>query len=140
MSKIAIGLSYALLAVAQTLHAQYNKPIGIWRATVDGVPSAVLTVGNDSGEIGGTLVLYGIDRNTKAVAGMEIHTLVHPKFDSNTLTFQVRRPNTTMMTFNVAFTTATKAQLHCVSCGVDAPVVDLAEDEALPGVAPIDQK
>lgn len=128
MSKIAIALTCTLLLGAQTLCAQSKKPLGIWRATLDGVPSAILTLADDSGEIGGTLVLNGIDHDTRTIAVKQIHTLVHPKLEGHTLTFQVRRPDAAMMTFTVAFTSATRAKLHCLNCGADAPIADLSRD------------
>jgi hypothetical protein len=131
MSKIVIALACALLLGTPTLHAQSDhaqssKPLGIWRAALDGVPSAILTLADDSGEIGGTLVLNGLKDRT--IAFTEVHTLVYPKLEGHTLTFQVRRPDAAMMTFNVAFTSATEAKLHCLNCGPDAPVAELTKD------------
>jgi hypothetical protein len=110
------------------LHAQTIDPLGIWRAMLDGKPGAILTLADDSGEMGGTLVLYGLNPETGKVAVMEAHTLVHPKMDGHTLTFQVRRPDTNMMSFTVEFKTGQKAEIHCTSCGEDAPVAELAKE------------
>lgn len=128
MSKIATALSCAVLVAAHALHAQSGKALGIWRATLDGIPSTILTLADDSGEIGGTLVLYGIDHDTRSVAVTQVHTLLHSKLEGHTLTFQVRRPDAAMMTFTVDFTSATEAKLHCLNCGPNAPVAELTKD------------
>jgi hypothetical protein len=128
MKKFAIALFCLVLGAGSSLHAQTIDPLGIWRAMLEGKPGTILTLADDSGEIGGTLVMYGLNPETGNVAVMEAHTLVHPRMDGHTLTFQVRRPDTNMMTFRVEFKTADKAEIHCTSCGEDAPVAELTKE------------
>lgn len=128
MRKIAIALACAVLAAAPALHAETVDPLGIWRAMLDGVPGTILTLADDSGGIGGTLVLCGLNPETGKVAVMEAHTLVHPKLEGNTLTFEVRRPDTNMMRFTVEFKLGQKADIHCTSCGDDAPIAELVKE------------
>ena len=101
MLRIAIVLSLLLVPALPAQVAAKPDALGIWRASLDGVPSAILTLADDSGEIGGTLVLYGIDQDTKKAAVMEAHTLIHPKLAGDLLTFEVRRPDAALMSFTV---------------------------------------
>lgn len=103
-------------------------PFGIWRATLDGVPSVTLTLADDTGELGGTIVFYTVDGNSRRVASIEPHTLLHPTLDDNTLAFQIRRPDASLLSFTVIFTTHTRAQIECLNCG-DAPTADLTKDQ-----------
>lgn len=103
-------------------------PYGIWRATLDGVPSITLTLANDAGDLGGTVVFYTVDGQTRRMASIEPHTLLHPDYDNNTLNFQVRRPDSTVISFSVVFTSARQAQIRCLNCG-DNPTATLTKDE-----------
>jgi hypothetical protein len=127
MLRIAAVLSLLLVPVLPAQVAAKPDALGIWRASLDGVPSAILTLADDSGAIGGTLILYGIDNDTKKPVVVEAHTLVHPKLAGDTLTFEVRRPDAALMSFTVRFNAA-KAQLHCTTCGGDAPTAELAKE------------
>ena len=127
MLRIAIVLSLLLVPALPAQVAAKPDALGIWRASLDGVPSAILTLADDSGEIGGTLVLYGIDQDTKRAAVMEAHTLIHPKLAGDLLTFEVRRPDAALMSFTVRFSAA-KALLHCTTCGDDSPTAELAKE------------
>jgi hypothetical protein len=143
MRRIILALSCLLVAIAPPLRAQSKKtpddghakpasftvsPFGIWRATLDGVPSVTLTLADDTGELGGTIVFYAVDGGTRKVASIEPHILLHPTFDNNTLAFQIRRPDASLLSFTVVFTARTKAQIVCLNCG-DGPVADLTKDE-----------
>jgi hypothetical protein len=141
MTRIAAALLCLTLVVSGPLAAQKHDdahpkpapykvvPFGIWRATLDGVPSITLTLADDSGELGGTVVFYTVDGNTRRVASIEPHTLLHPALDdNNTLEFQIRRPDATLLSFTVVFTGHTKAQIVCLNCG-DNPTATLTKDE-----------
>jgi hypothetical protein len=133
MHKIAIAICSLLLTVAAPITAQSAaKPswLGIWRATLDGVPSVTLTLADDTGELGGTAVFYAVNGKKKQAISIEPHTLLHPKLEGNTLTFQVRRASPTdIITLSVLFTADTKAQLQCLNCGdTHAPIAELLKD------------
>ena len=73
------------------------------------------------------MVFYSLDGETRHVASIEPHTLVNPKLEGNTLSFQVRRLSGDLISIRVSFTSAGKAQLHCLNCG-DSPVAELTKD------------
>jgi hypothetical protein len=128
MHRTVIAIACALLVIPPTIHAQSSTtPLGIWRGTLDGVPSVTLTLADDSGELGGTIVFYSVDGERKRALSIEPHTLLHPKLAGNSLAFAVRRPDGAMLDFTVLFA-AGKAQIHCLNCGPDAPTADLAKD------------
>jgi hypothetical protein len=142
MPRIAAALVCLSLALAAPLPAQSKhaasaqpkpapftiSPYGIWRATLDGVPSITLTLADDTGELGGTIVFYTVDGNTRRMVSIEPHTLLHPTFDDNTLAFQIRRPDASLLSFTVVFTGHTKAQILCLNCG-DNPTDTLTKDQ-----------
>jgi len=102
--------------------------VGVWQAELDGQPSATLTLADDSGPLGGTLVLDIISRDsgTAKVIAQEPHVLLHVRVDGKTLTFEATRPDRSAMTFRVTLGKDDTANLHCVNCG-DAPVVQLVK-------------
>lgn len=104
--------------------------VGVWRAQLDGQPSATLTLADDSGKLGGTLVLDIIarDSGTARVVAQEPHVLLHVRADGKTLTFEAKRPDRSAspMTFTVTLGADDTARIHCLNCG-DAPVVELVK-------------
>jgi hypothetical protein len=64
--------------------------VGVWQGQLEGVPGVVLTLGDDPGEVSGTIVFTAIrDGN---IAGHATHVILHPHVNGNTLSFQVKRP------------------------------------------------
>jgi len=112
--------------MAQTAKA---APLGVWQGTLDGLPGVTLTLANDAGEIGGSVVFYGIDGESRRIAIVEPHTLLRPKFEGNTLSFQMKfdRARTGFATVKVVFVSETKAQLTCLDCGPDSPTAELVK-------------
>jgi hypothetical protein len=121
----------AVLACAAAAKASGNPHwIGVWQSKLDGQPGAILTLAQDTGELGGTLVLNRVERDADGqayVAASEPHTLVNPRIAGDTLTFAVRKPLGPggFFNFTVALTPEGTARIHCTNCGQDAPVVDL---------------
>ena len=118
-------------AVAQTTAGE--NWVGIWHANVAGQPTGTLTLATDTGELGGTVVLDMVNGKggTSHVIASEPHVLLNPLAAGNTLTFQVKvhRPDGAIVVtnFEVKRTAPDKATIHCVSCGADAPVVELVK-------------
>ena len=110
--------------------------VGIWNAHVDGQPTGTLTLAADTGELGGTVVLGMVcceGKDHPHVIAREPHVLMSPRTNGNTLSFQVRmkRPDGMMevSSFTVTLTSPGKANIHCVDCGPDAPVVALTKSK-----------
>jgi len=131
MKKLAIALGCSLSFVAVPLVAQSTKtiPLGVWRGSLDGLPGVTLTLADDSGEIGGTVVFYGINGESRRIVVIEPHILLHPKFEGNILSFQVKfgGDRTGLATVKVVFNTDTKAQIRCLDCGSDSPTAELTK-------------
>lgn len=132
------GIFCALIVATSTLAAQSAPTddwVGIWHADVEGLPTSTLTLATDTGALGGTFVLDIIDREGGKihVIAIEPHVLMNPQVDGNTLSFDVkmRMRNGSIVTgsFKVTLTAADKATIHCISCGNDAPVVELVKGE-----------
>jgi hypothetical protein len=131
LAALLLIIAGVLLLMGPPLRAQSVgkvDPLGIWRGTLEGVPSVTLTLADDTGSLDGTIVFYGLDGETHKVVAMEPHTLIHPTLDGNALTFQVKRLDATLITVKVVFITPTKAELHCLNCGDDAPLAELTKE------------
>ena len=134
---VCVALIATGVAAGQTNAAvQSNQDaawVGTWHAELDGQPSAVLTLAEDNGALEGTLVLNGISRGggQPHIAVRETHVLMHPRLDGRTLSFQVKRikASSPLMSFTVDLTAQGSARLHCLNCGEDAPVVEMAKED-----------
>jgi hypothetical protein len=130
-----LGILFASLLVpavcaAWPASSEVNDPwIGVWQGTLDGQPSVTLTIANDTGAIGGTLVLDLIKRDGdhSSIAASEPHVLVAPQLDNGTLSFEVRRArSTTFCRFTVTLLPSGNAQIRCLDCGPNpAPAVEM---------------
>ncbi|MGA9583991.1 MAG: hypothetical protein WBQ95_01620 [Terracidiphilus sp.] len=107
--------------------------VGVWQGELDGQPSVILTLAEDTGALEGTLVLNGISRDGgKAhIAVRESHVLVHRLLEGPTLSFQVKRldASSPSMDFTVTLKTGGNATIHCLNCGRDAPVVEIRKED-----------
>ena len=117
-------------ALAQTTGA--SSWVGIWQGELEGLPSVILTLGDDSGTIQGTLVLNGINREGSLhIAVHEVHALLHPTENGATLSFAVKglRGSDKTMNFTVEQKSEHTAQIHCLDCGDNAPTVELTRED-----------
>jgi hypothetical protein len=134
-----IGLTIASAAIAAgtfaVAQAANNQDwVGIWHANVAGKPTGTLTLATDTGELGGTLVLdiVSVESGTPHVIASEPHVLMQPRVDGKVLSFQVKTKRTdaaVLANFTVTLVSPGKANIHCLNCGADAPVVALTKDE-----------
>ncbi|MGA3131599.1 MAG: hypothetical protein ABSD59_12405 [Terracidiphilus sp.] len=129
-------LALAAIAACATTVAQTTAGedwVGIWHANVAGQPTGTLTLATDTGDLGGTVVLDMVSERsgTPKVIESEPHVLINPLAAGNTLTFQVKmhRPDGMIVeaSFEVKRTAPNQATIHCVSCGADAPIVELVK-------------
>ena len=128
---VCVVMLAAGLAAAQS--DQDAAWAGVWQAELDGQPSAVLTLADDSGALEGTLVLNGISREggQAHIAVRQTHVLMHTRLEGRTFSFQVKRRDASnpMMDFTVELTAQGKAMLHCLNCGEAAPAVEMTRED-----------
>ena len=127
MKKLVLASLAFLTALPLAAQSPKLSPLGVWQGTLDGVPGVTLTLANDSGEIGGTVVFNAINGDAHKIVFIEPHTLLHPKLEGNTLTFQIKfgGDRTSLARVTVTFNADNKAQLHCLDCGPDSPTTEL---------------
>ena len=98
MKKIlAVFACLIILVATRTASSQNNsaKWAGVWQATLEGLPGMILTLSDDSGELGGTVVFNGLSQETHTIVATETHLLLYPHLNDNTLTFQISRDTAT---------------------------------------------
>ncbi len=108
-----------------------NAWVGVWNGEVEGQPSVRLTIGDDTGELGGTVVFNLIKKENGQVRviGSTTHLLMHPRLDGSTLSFQVVRPSDSReLQMTVKLESDGKAQLRCLNCGTDTPLAELVRE------------
>jgi hypothetical protein len=130
MKQHFLGFFCAAMAVATVAAAQPTNEsawLGVWQGELDGQPSVTLTLADDTGDLGGTVVLNIIQKENGQphVVAMEPHVLLNPHVDGDVLSFQFRKLQGGMLDFTVKLSAAGKATIHCSNCGADAPTVDL---------------
>lgn len=122
------GLSMGLACAALAQSANDAAWVGVWQGELDGQPGVTLTLAEDTGELGGTVVLNMVSKQggTAHVIGSVSHVLLHPELQGNVLTFEVKQARDgRVMRFSVTRTADGKAQIHCLSCGPGGPVAPL---------------
>lgn len=125
----------ATAANAQTAAESIDKPFihpkwtGVWQGTLDGVPAVTLTLADDAGEANGTIVFHAIkNENGHAYSfSTEPHTLIHPRVDGNTISFQVKRGNGSAEILNMAVELGKDGNVafSCSNCGPEGTKADL---------------
>lgn len=107
--------------------------VGVWQGELDGQPSVVLTLAEDTGTLEGTLVLNIISREggQPHIVAHEPHVVVRPRIEGDRLSFQLRRldASSPMMDFTVTLTAQGSARIHCLNCGDGAPVVEMTKED-----------
>lgn len=117
-------------ALAQT--AAVSSWVGVWQGELDGLPSVILTLGDDPGTLQGTLVLNGISREGGPhIAVHEVHALMQPTANGATLSFAVKglRGSDKTMNFTVEQKSGHTAHIRCLSCGDNAPIVEITKED-----------
>jgi hypothetical protein len=120
-----------LFACAATAQTKTNTPwLGVWHAELDGQPSVTLTLADDSGALGGTVVFNLVERQEQGearVVSIQPHVLLHARVEATTLSFDVMRPDHSQapLQFAVTLDGAERARIHCLNCGPDAAVGEL---------------
>jgi hypothetical protein len=127
----ALIMSSLLLALSAVASAQSDDNTawnGVWHSELDGQPGVILTLGDDTGRLGGTVVLNMVSRESgePRVIGSDIHVLVNPRVSGNTLSFQVKRTKDGRdLQMAVTLAGDGKANIKCLNCGTVAPAAEL---------------
>lgn len=105
--------------------------LGVWQGKLDGQTAAVVTLADNAGELGGTVVL-NIVRNEGGearIVGSEPLLLMHSRLKQRTLSFESRspRPPENLMEFTMVLKPDGTATIHCTNCN-GAPVVELTKE------------
>jgi hypothetical protein len=106
--------------------------VGVWQSELDRQPGVTLTLAQDTGDMGGTVVLNVVSREsgTPPVIMSEPHVLMHPHVDGNTLSFQVKRVGDAKeLQIEVKFLDSGKAQMRCLNCGPASPTAELVRNQ-----------
>jgi hypothetical protein len=123
--------SSQLLVLGTAVSAQSNHNTawnGVWHGELDGQPGVILTLADDTGELGGTVVLNMVSRESgePRVIGSEIHVLVNTRVSGNALSFQFKRTRDAReLQMAVTLEGDRKANIRCLNCGADAPTAEL---------------
>lgn len=120
----ALGL-FACTVTPTFSHAQASPDraissarwVGVWQGQLEDVPGVVLTLGDDLGEVSGTIVFTALRNGI--VAGHAAHVILHPRIVGDTLSFQVKRPGAPSEILDISFVLADdgNGELRCAKCG-----------------------
>ena len=109
----------ALACVTQAATDDHDHWVGVWQAKPENLPGLTLTLADDTGDLGGTVVFDIFNHHENRLIAHEPHTLMHPHLEGNILSFQVKRCCGTSEPLNMTLelTKDGKAQLRCSDCG-----------------------
>ncbi len=112
------------------LQAQMTDPsswIGVWNGTLEGQPGVTLTLADDHGQLGGTVVfnfIVGPPPSTR-IGGSDTLLVTHPRLEGNTFSFQVNRTSDKkLLQFALRSIDNDRLEMRCVNCG-DGPTTTL---------------
>jgi hypothetical protein len=129
-----LSLAIVLFSFEPTAPSETGRSsqwLGLWQAQLDGQPGVILTLGDDTGQLGGAVVFNMVSREGghPHVIGHDAHVLRNPRIEGDTLHFQViRRGDNRQLDMTVHMNADGAATLHCLNCGDDAPVVDIVKE------------
>jgi hypothetical protein len=105
-----------------------SKWIGLWQSQLDGQPGVTLTLGDDTGQLGGGVVFHVVSREggQPHVIGNDAHVLMNPRIEGDTLRFKViRRSDKLQLEMTMRITADGKAAFHCANCEADALIAEM---------------
>jgi len=117
------AITIPLMAQPDTNGTPVNtRWVGVWQGKLEGVPGVVLTLGDDLGDLSGTVVFTAI--RDGSVAGHVTHVIMHPHIDGNRLSFQVKRPDSAedIVDMFLNLSSDGKGQLVCQKWCSAAPI------------------
>jgi hypothetical protein len=105
--------------------------LGVWQSKLDGQTAVVVTLADDAGRPGGTVVLNIVrsQGGEARIVGSEPLLLMHARLNQRTLTFELKspRPPDNVMEFTMVLNPDGTATIHCTSCN-GAPLVKLTKE------------
>ena len=127
---LAIACAAITLTCAEgAASSQNGKWTGVWQGKLDGQPSVELTLADDTGDVGGTIVFHAIKKDAGGphVISTEPHTLIHPHVDGNSLAFQVIRGNGSNQVLHmiVKMTADGRMEFSCSNCSATGTLAEL---------------
>jgi hypothetical protein len=133
-SKIAkVGLSLVIVCASScAVWAQsvsHSSWLGVWNGQLDGQPGTTLTLADDTGQLGGTVVFNLVIKQDSIahVVESDAHVLMHPRLEGDTLSFQVlRASDAKLLQIEAKFVDREKLELRCLNCG-DGPTAELVK-------------
>lgn len=116
-------LAVTLFAVPCALGAQNTgarKWVGVWEGKLDNQPGVTVTLGNDAGDLQGTIVFNVVAREggEAHVIGHDAHVMTHVDLKDSALAFQViRMGDQREVHLTMRLTDDNRAVLECEDCG-----------------------
>jgi hypothetical protein len=104
--------------------------VGVWNGTLDGQPAVTLTLAEDHGQLGGTIVFNIVMRQPQPhVRGTDPLMVAQPQLKGDTLLFQVTRTRDhKQLQISAKQLDNQHVELQCLNCG-DGPVATLVKFE-----------
>jgi hypothetical protein len=101
--------------------------IGVWNSTHDEPPGVTMTLADDQGELGGTIVFNFISGPSpdSHSGGTDTHMVKHPRLQGGSLSFQVTRGDRKSMQLVGRLVDDERLELRCVNCGDGGKVTTL---------------
>ena len=119
------------LCAAGWAQSNHNSWLGVWQSKLGGQTATVVTLADDAGGLGGTVVLNIVrsEGGETRIVGSEPLLLMHPRLDEKTLIFELKspRPPYNTMNFTMVLKADGTATIHCTNCN-GAPVVELTRE------------
>lgn len=110
--------------------ANNKQWVGVWHAELDGQPGVTLTLADDRGGLGGTIVFYLVkkDHDAAKVQGGDVRVVLDPKVEGEVLHFHVIRSSDQRdQEVRVELTGENKGRLKCTTCG-GSPEVEITKE------------
>ncbi len=129
MLKVAMVVMVFCGATLRTQASDQSSWIGVWNSTLGGQPGVILTLADDQGQLGGTIVfnvIIGPPANAH-IAGSDVLLVTHPRLEGDTLSFQVTRSSDAkQLQIAVKSIDSDRAELKCLNCG-DSPTATMVK-------------
>jgi len=123
-------LAVLIVCAAPAQSTNHASWLGVWHGELDGQPGVTLTLAEEAGKLGGTVVFNMVSREngTPQVVGSAVHMVTHPSLDGNTLSFQVKRASDAkQLQIAVVLIGSDKMKMQCVNCGDDSTSAELVK-------------